>query len=193
MKRFSIALLVLFVAFSCAQKEPETATSEGESATSRAAGDQPRQMIPDKPVAAEMHAAIKPYFDAEGTVAETSISPGESFDVYIIAEFEADESMTAAEFKLNLPQGVSIHHSAETDSATLRSGNAETDFMIAFRCTPGPKMMLMKYTCIAGNDFTGGTISTDEGARSRFLGFVTCDDPPLQVGAEKGTAALNKK
>jgi len=190
MKRLVSVMLCLLVVFACSNKESETAaTSTTESAT-ESHSDAPRQMIPDTPDKPEVHAAIRPFFDDKGLVTEKTISPGDKFEVFIFAEYKENISMTAAEYKLVMPSGVSILMAAETDSSTLRSGKPEEDFMIAFKCAPGPKVFLVKYSCQASQSFAGGDIQTAEGDLSKFIGLVTCSHTPEQYTADTGKAVL---
>jgi hypothetical protein len=189
MKRMVMALLCLFVVFACSKKETESTSSHAGHSHEEQSSEQPKQMIPDTEDETAL-AAIKPYFDENGTVTEKSISPGDRFDVFVFAEYEESESMSAAEYKLILPEGINIMASFETDSTTLQSGQPLKDFMIAFRCNPGPRAFLVKYTCLAGPDFAGGSIQTAAGDRSKFIGLVTCGHSPKQFTAEHGQAVL---
>jgi len=191
MKRLVSVMLCLLVVFACSNNESDTAaTNATETATESHSQDAPKQMIPDTPDKPVVHAAIKPFFDDKGLVTEKTISPGDKFEVFIFAEYEEKNSMTAAEYKLVLPSGVSILSAVETDSSTLRSGKPEEDFMIAFKCAPGPKVFLVKYSCRAGQNFAGGDIRTALGDRSKFIGLVTCGHAPEQYTADTGKAIL---
>ena len=190
MKRLAIVILCLLVVFACSKKEPETTATNTTQSATESHSDEPKQMIPDKPDQPIVFAAIKPFFDDKGTVTEKTISPGDEFEVFIIAEYEETNSMTAAEYKLVLPAGVSILASQITDSLSLQSGKPETDFMIAFKCSPGPKMFLVRYTCLAGQNFAGGVIQTAEGDQTNFIGLVTCGNAPVQHKADTGKAVL---
>jgi hypothetical protein len=65
--------------------------------------------------------------------------------------------------------------------------------MIAFRCTPGPRLVLTKYVCSAGETFTDGIIETGRGLQQDFIGLVACGDYPLKIPAHSGTATLKRK
>ena len=190
MKRLAIVILCLLVVFACSKKEPETTATNTTQSATESHSDEPKQMIPDKPDQPVIIAAIKPFFDDKGMVTEKTISPGDEFEVFIFAEYEETNSMTAAEYKVILPTGVSILTAVETDSSTLRSGQPEEDFMIAFHCTPGPKMFLVKYNCLAGQNFIGGVIQTAVGDQTKFIGLVTCGHAPVQHRADSGKAIL---
>lgn len=192
MKRFLIVLAILAVGFACGQKEPETASQKGEAVTAKEEVTEPRQAIPDKKVLTGTP-TLKPYFDEKGTVTEKVVSAGEKFDLYIIIGCGESDQITAAEFKLSLPEGITIERAIDSDSLTMKSGKPEQDLMIAFKCSPGPQILLMQYGCLVEDNFAGGTIATGEGEKSNFIGLVDCGPDPVQIPAEKGTAVLKLK
>ncbi len=204
MKRLLILIIIIFLGLSCGKSEEETETQKpGLRARAQERGtaaSRGREMIPlekEAPPTIEdtisIAAAIKPYFDEMGTITEKSVSPGESFDVYVIAEYDEDVLMSAAEYRLILPAGVTINEAEETDSVLFRTGFPERDFVIAFRCTPGPRMILVKYLCKAQDNFAGGTVATEPGGDLSSIQCATCDFKPIVVNAEKGSAILKKK
>ena len=75
----------------------------------------------------------------------------------------------------------------------MKSGKLDEDLMVAFKCSSGPKIFLSRYVCLVGDGFTGGTISTEKGIRSNFLGVVDCGPNPDKIPAEQGTAVLKIK
>jgi hypothetical protein len=193
MKQFLILLVIIAVGFACGQKESETTTSKEEPVVAKEVSKEPRQAIPEKKKLASGTPTLKPYFDEKGTVTEKNVSPGESFDLYVIAGVGENDHMTAAEYRLNLPDGISIIREIDPDSLVMKSGKPGVDMMIAFKCTQGPQLMLIHYVCEVGDNFTEGNITTSEGEKSKFIGLVDCGPDPEQIVAEKGTAVLKKK
>jgi hypothetical protein len=193
MKRLVIVMVCLFIVFACSKKESDTAATHTTTSEAKSPSQEPRQMIPDKSEQPIVLAAIKPYFDEAGMVTEKTISPGDNFELFVFAEYKETNLMSAAEYKLILPEGISILGSVETDSSALQSGKVLTDYAIAFRCTPGPKVFLVKYNCLAGPDFSGGVIQTAEGDGSHFIGLADCNTTPMQHEADKGQAVLKVK
>lgn len=193
MKQFLILLAIIAVGFACGQKESETASSKEEAATAAEVKEEPRQAIPDKRQVLTGTPTLKPYFDGNATVADKKVAPGETFDLYIIAGVGENDHITAAEFKLSLPEGVTITREIDSDSLIMKSGKLEQDMMVAFRCSQGPKIILMQYQCLVEDNFMGGNIATLEGDKSMFIGLVDCGPEPEQILAEKGTAVLTKK
>ena len=197
MKKFLILCLALFVIGACSDKEE--ATTEGSDAgTQPAAGPpgEPKPMIPSdefSELEQLANAHLKPYFDANATQTELAVAPGDRFDLYIVAEYDKNYPMSAAEFRVVLPQGVSILSSTNCDSTIIQFGNPVGDFMMAFRCSYGPKMWLVKHECGVDESFAGGPIKTDEGMAMHFLGFTLCDEGKTLIRAKPGEATLRLK
>lgn len=195
MVRLLSILLILGLLLSCSGEKKESTPGEDAAAT-KSAQSQPRQAIPDEGLSEFdelMQAKITPYFDAEGTVSEHAVAPGERFDVYVFGECNKMYSMSAAEYMLTLPKGMEVLAEAKSDSAVMTLGSYKTDFMISFRCAAGPKFMMMKYSCQVNDAFTGGEVETREGSIHNFVGFTLCDDARTMVKAQPGKALLTKK
>lgn len=189
MKRIIFVSIALWFALSCGGKQDRPA----EEAKTASEVKKPVQMIPDEEITEFERLAkgyIRPYFDANATQTEKTVKAGEAFDLYVVAEFSPLYSMSAAEYCLVLPQGVTVTSSANSDSTILTLGKHEEDFMIAFHCTSGPKFWLVKYGCVAGAGTAGGTVSIEKGRNQGFLGFTMCDEPRTMIRAKPGQAVL---
>jgi hypothetical protein len=138
-------------------------------------------------------ASIRPFFDANATISSIDVKPGSPFDVWIVAEFKDPFTMAGAEYKLVLPEGISMLSSMQSDSVIVTMGKHEVDYMIAFSCIKAPKEWLMRYTCKADEDFKGGVIETARGDNLNFLGFVMCDVSKTEIRATGGTAEVHVK
>jgi hypothetical protein len=199
MKKFVVLCLALFVVFSCSKKEEEKAAEvagdvRGESAI--VPRGEPKSMIPGEELS-EMerlaNAYLRPYFDDAATQTEKAVAPGDRFEMYVFAEYDRNYLMSAAEYKVTLPEGVKILSSTNCDSTILQFGNPEGDFMIAFHCAYGPKMWLVKYECSADESFAGGVIKTEEGMAMHYLGLTMCDVSKTLIRAKPGEAVLRLK
>jgi hypothetical protein len=191
MKRIFVLLLVVWLTASCSGKGDETAGEESAAKTSK-----PVQMIPDEEFSEFEKLAkayIKPYFDANGTQSEKTVKPGDIFELYIVSEFSEQYTMSAAEFKLVVPEGISVLASTNCDSTILNLGKYDVDFMIAFHCKSGPGMWLVKYQCKVDDGFKGGVIETQKGINMNFLGFTMCDVQKTMIKARPGKAVISVK
>jgi hypothetical protein len=199
MYRLIIFLLAMAVLGSCGKGKEEEGAQTAQPAE-QAEGSVPRPhgqaMIPDKEFSEfeEIAAAhIRPAFNAEGTDTLKEIAPGDYVDIYVVAEFNELYQMSAAEYRLQLPPGISVMSWAKMDSVVLTYGEHDRDFMLAFRCINGPESWLIKYVCKADEDFAGGEISTHPGANLDFLGFTLCDATRTLVRGRGGSATLRSK
>lgn len=196
MVRMLSVLLVLGLLVSCSgEKKQKSAESEDASTVMTGKGE-PVQAIPSDDTSEFdklMQAKITPYFDAEGTVTEKAVSPGDDFVLYVFGEFNEMYPMSATEYMLALPEGMEILTEAKSDSAVMSVGSYKTDYMMTFRCSKGPKFMMMKYSCRANTAFAGGEIETRQGSVHHFLGFTLCDDARTMVAAQPGKAMLTRK
>ncbi|MEJ2719644.1 MAG: hypothetical protein P8181_00705 [bacterium] len=199
MKKFIVLCLALFVVLSCSKEQEDKTTKLAQEMHEESAvvpRGEPKSMIPGEELS-EMeqlaNAYLKPYFDAKATQTEKVVGPGDRFDLFVVAEFNENYPMSAAEYRVELPEGVSILSSTNCDSTILQFGNPEGDFMIAFHCSYGPKMWLVKYECNVDENFTGGTISTAEGMAMHYLGFTMCDVAKTLIRAKPGEAVLRFK
>jgi hypothetical protein len=193
MKRFLVLLVILCVGFGCGQKKEEAASTQEQTAAAKDDSKESRPAIPDHKEALTGVPTLKPYFDENGTLTEKTVSPGETFDLYVIIGCGENDQITAAEYKLSLPKGITISREFDTDSLTMKSGKPEQDLWVAFKCSPGPKILLNRYACMVEDGFAGGSIATTEGEMSKFIGVVDCGPDPVQIPAEKGTAVLKIK
>lgn len=188
-----LLVLLTIVSFAACGGKNETETTQTQSQAS-----QGRSIIPDKvdtPVTAT-NVFLRPYFDENGTVSELAVAPGETFTVFVVAEYEKPYSMSAAEFSLAVPAGVSVKEIANFMEKALTMGEYKTDYVMAFGCQPPRKFYLVKFVCSAEAEFAGGSIKTAPGINVRdesYLGFVSCEPQIEKVPATGGTATLTRK
>jgi hypothetical protein len=116
------------------------------------------------------------------------------FDLYVIAEFNDAFSMSGAEYKLTVPEGINVLGATYMDSVNITLGKFDVDISLAFpTCIPGPGDWMAKYICRVEDDFKGGTFETHPGDNLDFLGFVICDHLRTEIGAAGGQAELSRK
>lgn len=201
MHRLILFLLAVAVLGSCGKgndQSTQTAqtTEQHDHATGQVERPKGKAMIPDAEFSEfeEIAAArIRPSFNAEGTDTLKEIAPGDYVDIYVVAEFNELYTMSAAEYRIQLPPGISVMSWAKMDSVVITYGEHDRDFMLAFRCISGPHDWLIKYVCKASEDFAGGEIITLPGANLDFLGFTMCDATRTLVRGRGGKATLGAK
>jgi hypothetical protein len=189
MKRIIVLTIALWLVASCGGKKDDSTQGGAQTVEQK----KPVQQIPDEGMTQFEKLAsayIRPCFDDQATQTEMTIKAGDPFNFYVFAEYSSEYPMSAAEYRLALPKGVSIASSANCDSTILTLGKPEEDFMMAFRCAPGPKMWLVRYTCTSDPSFGGGTIETQKGVNLDYLGFTMCDTDRTMIRAGSGKAVL---
>jgi len=136
-KIWLVAALTVFV-LSCGGRDKEggSAGNKVENNTkakpqsaSQSQGQDPSEL--DKMV----RGSIKPFFDKEASVTSRAVSPGESFEVFVFGGCSSSYTMSAAEFRLSLPEGVIITGEIKSDSTNITMGETLKDYMMAFRCS----------------------------------------------------------
>jgi hypothetical protein len=189
MKRIIFISIALWFAVSCGGRDEGPA----QQATKSSLEKKSVQMIPDEEFTQFERLAqgyIRPYFDANATQTEKTVKAGENFELYVVAEFNPLYPMSAAEYCLVLPEGVTVMSSANTDSTILTLGKHDQDFMIAFKCSLGPKLWLVRYHCVASAGTAGGTVTIERGRIQNYLGFTMCDEQQTMIKAKPGQVTL---
>ena len=135
---------------------------------------------------------MRPCFDEAGAT-ELAVAVGEEFDILLFADTVEPYSTNAAQFRMDLPPGVTVNGYKETEERSISAGRYDTGFMIAYNCQPAGKFRIMTYHCVAEAGFRGGEIKLAPGLGGDipYLGFSTCNY--LQTPAHSGTATLKQK
>jgi hypothetical protein len=195
MNRILVLLMVLTMLSACSKSGDDGTDTAGEH-EGHSHAEEPVAMIPDEEFSEYekiANAQISPFFDVEANVAEKAVAPGEQFDFYVFGQYNELYPMSAAEYKVKVPEGITVMSTAESDSTILSLGKWDNDFMIAFHCAPGPRFMIVKYTCEVDESFSGGVVETTKGADRNFIGFTMCDATRTPVRARGGQARLTRK
>ena len=151
----------------------------------------PMSDVPENPVDG---LALNPYFDEAGTQTDIAVAPGEQFKVYIMAQTVEPYPTGSAQLRLQLPPGVNVLYTVETDHKLSSLGRYDFNYMIAYDCTPPGRFVVVSYVLQADADFKGGKVEVLPGFLSdnaTFLGFATCEF--IEVRASGGTATIKLK
>jgi hypothetical protein len=181
--------VLLSLVASCRGKSEQAAKEQTQALPKK----EPIQQIPDEGLTQFEKLAngfIRPGFDQSAEQTEKTVKPGDMFDLYVVAEYNPQIPMSTANYRLALPEGMSVVASANCDSTILTLGKYDDDFVIAFLCATGPKMWLVKYICKADPTFSGGTVEVQKGNDNHYLGFTMCDEQKTLVRSQGGKAVL---
>ena len=148
----------------------------------------------DVPETAVDGLALNPYFDEAGTKTDIAVKPGEQFKLYIMAQTVEPYPTGSAQLRLQLPPGVNVLYTIETDHKLRSLGRYDFNYMVAYDCTPPGRFVVVSYVLQADPDFKGGKVEVLPGFLSdnaTFLGFATCEF--IEVRASGGTATIKLK
>jgi hypothetical protein len=196
MRKILMALAVLVFTAACGGgDEGETQVADNSTETQIAEDRPSRQGIPDEDPDDYVNSAearLFPAFDSAGETAAKSVAAGEVFDIYVIGRFSELFAMAGAEYKMSVPDGITVLGATQTDSVIITMGKPDVDVSIAFRCMQGPGDWISKYVCKVDDGFAGGDVELFEGDNMHFMGFVTCDNKD-QIPARTTAAKLKRK
>jgi hypothetical protein len=195
--------VVVLGAVGCGKKEAGTREAAGTSKSSKATGMMPDTTNAPKQEAVPMNdvpetpvdgLALNPYFDEAGTKSEIAVTKGEQFKLYIMAQTVEPYPTGSAQLRLQMPPGINVLYTVETDHKLSSLGHYDYNYMVAYDCTPPGRFVVVSYVCQADQDFKGGQIEVLPGFLSdnaTFLGFATCEF--VEVRASGGTATVKLK
>lgn len=206
MRAFFVVLtsVVVLGVFGCAKKEAgtekqaSTATESGKATdmmpdTTNAEKSEavPMSDVPQTPVPG---LSLNPYFDEAGTKTDITVSKGEQFKLYIMAQTIDPYATGSAELRIQLPPGINVIYTVESEHKQSSLGRYDYNYMVTYDCTPPGRFILVSYVCQADQDFKGGQVEVLPGFLSdnaTFLGFATCEF--IEVRSSGGTATIKLK
>lgn len=151
----------------------------------------PMSDVPETPVEG---VSLDPFFDEAGTKTDIAVAPGEQFKLYIMATTVEPYQTNGAQLRLQLPPGINVLYTIETDHKLSSLGRYDFNYMIAYDCAPPGRFVVVSYVLQADKDFKGGKVDVLPGFLSdnaTFLGFTDCAF--VQVRASGGTATIKLK
>jgi hypothetical protein len=183
----------------CSKKDADTEQAKEGTAGMMPPVDStatPIEVVPmsDVPVAPVEGIFIEPYFDEAGTKTEAAVAPGEQIKLFVMATTVEPYPTGAAQLRVELPPGLSVLYTVETDHKLSSIGRHDYSYMVAYECHPPGRFVIVTYVLQAAADFQGGTIRVLPGFltdNSSFLGFTTCEF--VEIIAAGGSATIRKK
>jgi uncharacterized protein YceK len=202
------AIFVVLVAvvglgvFGCSKKAAQTASTSGTKtetqgmmpkvdSTTTSSEAVPMSDVPETPIDG---LSLAPFFDEAGTKTEIAVAPGEQFKVFVMAHTVEPYPTGSAQLRLQLPPGINVVYTIETDHKLSSIGKYDFNYMIAYDCTPPGRFVVVSYVMQADKDFKGGKVEVLPGFLSdnaTFLGFATCEF--MEVRASGGIATIKLK
>ena len=132
------------------------------------------------------------YFDEKGTKRTLDLDrDAREFDVWVIVHFPEEMQVAATEFKLELPEGVSIVNDRYNMDRTLSMGTFEHGLAERFPCTPGPMMVIHTLTLRAETPLENASIGLAPSENGNFIGVAECEEGYPRARARAYRALIN--
>ncbi len=115
------------------------------------------------------------FFDESGTKRTLKLSRNQKeFDVYIIVQFPEDMEIAAVEWRLVLPEGVTVVNDKYVMDRTLVMGMMEHGISERFPCVSGPTFLIHTLTLHADTKLENAEIAIMPSEEGDFLGIAEC-------------------
>ncbi|HUV36857.1 MAG TPA: hypothetical protein VMX58_07965 [Patescibacteria group bacterium] len=179
-----VAMLVLCALFlySCSGGEKEEAT---ESAQPQ---EEPEQIISYL----NQDVSFGVFFDEKGTRRTLDLDRDQKeFDVYIIINFPEDIEIAAAEWRLELPEGISVINDKYILNRTISMGLMDYGLSERFPCVSGPSCLLHTLTLRTDRELKNAEIAVLPSTEGEFLGVAECTEGYPQIRATSFRGVVN--
>lgn len=174
-----ILSLCLLLALSCAKKE-----EEGE----KPAEEKEEGVI--SYISEEIDFAI--FFDEEGTKRSITLGEDETeFKMYIIVSYPEEMQIAAVEYRLELPEGITIDNDKFYPRRTMTLGTFDEGLSEAFPCVAGPKLILHTLTMNVTKDVKNASVKLLASKASDFIGVSECREGYPKMRAASYSAVVN--
>ncbi len=174
-----ILSLCFLLALSCAKKEEE--------------GEQPAEEKEEgviSYISEEVNFGI--FFDEEGTKRSITLGKDErEVKIYIIVSYPEEMQITAVEYRLELPEGITIENDKYYPKRTMTLGTFDHGLSEAFPCAAGPKLLLHTLTLNVTKDVKNASIKLLASKNSDFIGVSECKEGYPKVRAASYSAVVN--
>lgn len=133
------------------------------------------------------------YFDEEGTKRTIELEEGEeTFTGYVILKFPEHMTITGVEWRLVLPEGVTVVNDKYNEKRVLSMGTMEKGISEGLRpCVPGPSVVLHTLTLRKTGPLTDAVISIMPSLGNEYLGVTECKEGYPMITAASYKAVIN--
>ncbi len=132
------------------------------------------------------------YFDRDGEKNTIELPPeADQVRVYIIIKFPRDMEITAAEWRLDLPEGLVIESDKYLSDRNVSLGTFDYGISERFSCHAGPELVLHVLTMNVTKKLDNAKISILPSKKSHFLGVAECKEGFPLVRATSYIGVIN--
>lgn len=125
------------------------------------------------------------YFDEDATERTITLAEGqEEVKAYLVIKFPEEVEISAAEFRLRMPEGVTVESDKFHPGRAMMLGTFEHGISESFRCVRGPRLVLHVLTLKVDAGVENAELALLPGEQSEFIGVAECKEGhPLIRGA----------
>ncbi len=173
----AVAALVLS---SCAKKEKEPEAGAAGSA----AGDSTLSYVSDE-------ISFGLFFDAEGTKRTVEIKGEKEATLFIVVNFPVTMQIAAVEYRLVLPEGVTIENDKFYEMRAALIGTFVQGISETFPCAAGPRIVLHELAIKVPAGLVNAEIALMPSFEGKILAVATCDEGNPIIEASTYKAIIN--
>jgi hypothetical protein len=130
-------------------------------------------------------------FDPEQFDCDLDVAMGDIANIYVVAYMNQTMSVAAAEYSLEIPEGVELLAESYGDRVTVTNGELVPGIQMAFDACEDDYLVLARARFYVGAEVSAAKFRVVPHPESSFLGFARCDPDRTLTPAEGGEAVLN--
>lgn len=132
------------------------------------------------------------FFDEKGTQRTLALGPNQQeFDVFIIISFPVDIEIGAAEWRLELPEGVTMINDKYILDRTISMGLMKHGLSERFPCVGGPTCILHTLTLHTDRELKNAEVAVLPSKDGEFLGVAECIEGYPRIRATSFRGVVN--
>ncbi len=179
------AVLVLLLAgalvlVSCAKKEREAPGGSGGTADA----DSTISYVSDE-------ISFGAFFDPECTRRTIEVRGAKQVKLYIAVSFPETMEISAVEWRLVLPEGVTVESDKFYENRVALLGTFEHGISETFPCVAGPRIVLHEFLISVPSGIKNGDVSLMPSHQGKLIAVALCDDAHSIISASVYKAVIN--
>lgn len=132
------------------------------------------------------------FFDEQGAKRTVKLGPKDKqVMIYIVVNFPETMQISAVEYRLVLPKGVTVENDKFYAERVALLGTFEGGISETFPCVPGPKILLHSLTLNIPPGLKNAEIALMPDTQGNFIGIAMCDDQHTMVAGTSYKAVIN--
>ena len=175
-----VVFLIALLAVSCAKKE-----KKGQAAPADTTKGKELSYV-------SQEVNFGAYFDESGTKRTIKLEKGQkALTIHVIVNFPEGMGISAAEYRLVLPQGLELDTDRAYEKIVAHLGTYRDGISESFACTQGPKLLLHTFTLKVTGELENAEIAIMPDPQNNFLGVALCREGQDMIAASSYKAVVN--